>query len=246
MDSDLKICSINVSEVEPLPEDQIEQFRNEYISDAYIHEGDEGFAERMSNSCQLMFARWDWLQSNASTYVNMLRVKGFNDQNIQDCLSGRRPLCYKNEEIHSEFCSALNFLKESLEKEANIEIVKFIQTGSSVPGFSTNPCKGFADRPSKITVPDSSDVDVIIVAKGINDLAERVREQGSKVRKYPTVCNRDGKCDERLGFKNVSLVSESLKNFIEEWTQKLGGLQITFQEYKDDIEFAPWERPVPV
>ena len=145
-----KILKIKVKKVPHLNPEDVEEFKKQYISNAYLHEGDAEFKERLDNSKSIMFTRWDWLQQNGATYVNMLRVSNHPDENIQQCLDGKRPLCFTNKVIYKEFIKDLRLLKKSLEAETSLTNVRFVQTGSSVPGFSNNTFKGVREGASKM------------------------------------------------------------------------------------------------
>jgi hypothetical protein len=239
------IIKCDVSKVNKIPEEKMEEFKQQYLSDVYIHEGEEGFKERMEKCNQLMFQRWEWLLKNVEIYVNMLRAKGFSDDCIQACIDGKRPLSFKTEELHREFCMDLKELGKKLESELKFTNVWFVQTGSSVPGFSNNPCKGIADRPSKITDPGKSDVDIVIVADGVKNFVEEKRKAGIKIKEYPCVCSIDGKVDVRYGNRDLKLLSNAIAEWAEKWSKKLGGgVQVTLQN--GNPFFPPWELAVPI
>jgi hypothetical protein len=239
------ILQIDVKSVTPIQESEVEEFKLKYLSDAYIHEGEEGFKERMEQSPVLMFKRWDWLNKNPEIYVNMLRVKGFTDEQIQDCLDGRRSLSFKTVDIHKEFCLDINKLGKELEKELGLKGVWFVQTGSAVPGYSSNPCKGLSDVPSKITDPDKSDIDVVIVAQGVKSLVMKKEKENKKMKPYPCINKCEGKQTEiRYGNRHIEEVSKCLADWVQKWSDKLkGGVQVTFQE--GNPIFPPWELAVP-
>jgi len=242
------LVEIVVSSVPRLADDEIESFKAAHVSDIYLHPGEPKFEKRSKKEpIHYQYARWDWLHNNKEKYVNILRVCGFEDAAIQLCLDGKRPLNFTSEEIHRELVHDLAELKTKLETEANLTDVRFVQTGSSVPGFSTNPFKGFAKRPSKITCPHSSDADLVIVANGWENYTAENTKKGLKLLKYPTTGLRDGTNEVRLGYwKNrVEAYPPALNEFYDKWTAKLGGgLQLTFQE--GDPHIAPWEHPIPL
>ena len=240
------IIQIDVKSVKPIPESEIEEFKSKHLSNAYIHEGEESFKERMDKAAELMFKRWDWLNKNPEIYVNMLRVKGFTDEQIQDCLDGKRPLSFKTVDIHKEFCLDMKKLGKDLEKELGLKGVWFAQTGSAVPGYSSNPCKGHADVPSKITDPDNSDIDIVVIAYGVKAFVQKMEKEKKKIKPFPCINKREGKQTEvRYGSRHLEEVSKSLDDWAKKWTEKLkGGVQVTFQE--GNPIFAPWELPVPI
>jgi hypothetical protein len=240
------IHTVKVKDVKPIPQSEIEEFKRKYVSNIYLHPEDEGFKERSEKANEIMFKRWDWLQKNIETYVNMLRVKGFTDEQIQDCLDGKRPLSFKTVQLHKEFCHDLKELGIKLEKELGFKNVWFAQVGSAVPGYSSNPHKGLVDVPSKITDPDSSDVDIVLIAEGIKEWVEKSRKEGKKVKEYPCTVDRDGKKEDcRYGNRQLAEISQHLVEWEQKWSKKLGGgVQITFQD--GNPIFPPWELPVPI
>mmetsp|Transcript_4631 Transcript_4631/g.7572 ORF Transcript_4631/g.7572 Transcript_4631/m.7572 type:complete len:182 (-) Transcript_4631:226-771(-) len=170
----------------------------------------------------------------------MLRVCGHSDGNIQAMLRGR-PLCFTNDALFDELRSALGKLAQDLENELSWRNVNFVFTGSSVPGFSQNPLKGFKDTASKITSTTKSDVDICVLADGVNDwvISQRAKDLPEPKRSYPTTCSRTV-CGMRFGVKDLSSVSATVKAFHDEWSTKLqGGLQLTFCE--DSLDIPPWE-----
>lgn len=236
------ILKIKVSDVPHVPPSEVENFKRENISDIYLHEGEEGFDERLKNSTEIMFKRWDWLQKNGTKYVNMLRLSKHPDEGIQACLDGHRPLCFTSESIYTEFLEGLRELKKKLEASSTLSRIRFTQTGSSVPGFSNNPLKGLRDQPSKITDVNNSDVDVVIIADGVEEFVKQKKAEGLKIRDYPCVVSKDGKTDIRYGFRDWSVLPP-VKEWIEKWSVKMGGgVQITLQN--GDPIFPPWELPI--
>jgi hypothetical protein len=194
----------------------------------------------------LQYKRWDWAQGNIWKYVNVLRVEEFTDDAIQDMCNATRPLAFKTVRLHAEFCSALGELAHNLERVHGWRNVRFIQTGSSVVGFSTNPLKGVADRPTKITSIESSDVDIVIVAEGLPKWIREKKEEGAKFlgRSYPTT-RSPLKSGERVGCKKPEEISQ-IKEWYEIWSVKLGGgVQVTF-DTDENPEIPPWESWVPI
>ena len=133
-------------------------------------------------------------------------------------------------------------LKKKLESSSTLSRIRFAQTGSSVPGFSNNPLKGFRDRPSKITDVHNSDVDVVVIADGVEEFIKIKKSEGLKIRDYPCVVSKDGKTDIRYGFKDWSVLAP-VKEWIDKWSVKMGGgVQVTLQN--GDPIFPPWELPI--
>jgi len=196
---------------------------------------------------ELQFKRWSWATGHQWTYVNTLRIQKFSDANIQSMCDGVRPLCFSGEEIHKEFCTTLGNLGRALEKEMGWKNVRFVQTGSSVVGFSTNPLKGVAERPTKITSLDKSDVDVVIVAEGLNEWIVKSRTEKKPFigRDFPTTRCID-KYGNRAACRKPEDVCEPLKEWVAVWSKKLdGGVQITF-DTEANPTIPPWESWVPI
>jgi len=222
----------------------LKSFKNDYISQSFVaYESDEG-KERLANVVDLMWKRWDWLQKheNLCTYVNMLRVQNHTDEAIQAMCDGKRPMCFARQCVYDELLADLGKLAFKLEKELGWSDIRFGQSGSSVPGFSQNPVKGFADRPSKITSAKKSDVDIFIVAKGAKELYETLEAKGQKIKIYPTTSNRSTQEESRWwGKEDDFVVAKYLKPFQDSWGSKLGGgVQFTIQ-MSPNPSIAPWE-----
>ncbi len=233
------ILKVNTKSVPPIPENQLEEFKRKYTSNTYIHDGEAGFDDRLKNAIEIQYKRWDWMQAHPDIYVNMLRVSGHKDENIQACVDGKRPLCFLNADLYREFTLDLNDLKQSIERETEFKNVRFVQAGSSVAGFSNNPLKGLRDIPSKITDAGKSDVDVVIVAKGVKEFIDRQKNNNIPLREYPSTTSRKGAQEIRFGLKHWEAIP-SIKDWIEKWKVIMGGgVQITLQEA--DPVLPPWE-----
>ena len=238
------MVSTFVSSIPKIDPDKVEAFKAEMIDGTYHH--DEEAAMRMKSLVKIrdaQYARWKWVCANVSTYVNMLRVCGHSDDNIQAMFAGR-PLCFREQKTYDELCVALRALKAKLEEEMGWESVGFVFTGSSVPGFSQNPAKGKHLVPSKITSVSKSDVDISLKADGVEKFVEAMREKGISCRGYPTTCTPT-KAGMRFGMKPKDLCEQApaLENFYKEWSARLpGGLQLTLCD--DGLSVPPWEARV--
>jgi len=160
---------------------------------------------------------------------------------------GHRPLCFSGVDLHSEFCQSLGRLAADLENQMGWKNVRFVQTGSSVVGFSTNPLKGLAERPTKLTSLDKSDVDVVIVADGLNEWLEKAREEKKTFlgRNFPTT-RTPTTFGYRVACKKPEEVCDPLKEWVATWSKKLGGgVQITF-DTESHPSIPPWESWIPI
>jgi hypothetical protein len=233
------ILRVKVNSVPKLTDpNQIEEFKKKYLSNDYIHENDSGYKERMDNTREIQYKRWDWMTQHPDIYVNMLRLSNHPDENIQACLDGKRPLCFTSAELYSEFLSDLVELKAKLESETEFKNVRFIQAGSSVAGFSNNPHKGFRDQPSKITDVGKSDVDIVVVANGVKAFINKERPEKLIYREYPSTSSRTS-TEIRFGLKDWIAIPP-LKSWRSKWKVKMGGgVQLTLQ---DGVPITPpWE-----
>ena len=149
-------AGVVVADVAPVPDEEKEAFKAKHVSTAYLHGDDDETKERYKNAKAIQYTRWKWAAANVSTYVNVLRAAGHSDEKIQGVFDGR-PLCWADAAAWDAFRFALGELKGKVEEEKGWAPVNFVFTGSSVPGFSQNPCKGHRDLPSKITDPAKSD-----------------------------------------------------------------------------------------
>lgn len=231
---------VTVASVAPVPPADVPAFKAEHIDDTYLHWNDAEAQKRVEKVRKHQYFRWRWACDNVETYVNVLRVAGHSDAMIQNMFDGT-PMCFRTPEAYADLRRALGVLKGKIEKEMGWENVDFVITGSSVPGFSQNPCKGLADRPTRITDISSSDVDICIVAEGVNKTMMGRMARGEKEPKscYSTTCSATTQAT-RFGCKDLSPVCQAVDDFKKEWDGKLeGGVQITFGE--DDNPTPPWE-----
>jgi len=237
------LVSIIVKDVPTIPVKEQKEFKTKYINNTKVHDEKE-MGQRRDNVKDIMFARWDWVQKNPEIYVNELRLSGFSDEAIQACLNGDRPLCFISQEIYDEFLTSLRSVKSQLEKETGWKNMSFVQTGSSVVGYSGNPLKGFENTASKIT-STTSDVDIVVLAGGIEKTVQDVKDK-IRVKEYPAMSAENGETDLRYGFKPLTDFSSLLAEFNQTWTEKLeGGIQFTFQR-EADPKLPPWERNIPI
>ena len=244
-------ADIKVADVAPVADDEKDAFKAKHVSTAYLHGDDAETKERYKNAKAIQYTRWKWAVANVTTYVNVLRAAGHSDEKIQGVFDGR-PLCWADAAAWDAFRFALGELKAKVEEEKGWAPVNFVFTGSSVPGFSQNPCKGHRDLPSKITDPAKSDVDICVIGDGVNECFQALQEAAKektegalRVRQYPSTTGAFTK-GMRFGVKGEDLAAFSpcIKAFHEEWSAKLpGGLQLTFAE--DDQSIPPWEMFVP-
>jgi len=234
---------IVVSDIPVVSENKVEEFKAENISNSYLSRDDPEAIERTrTNQIQrdIQYARWNWANNNINDYVNMLRLSGHPDENIQAMFHGR-PMCFNDEHIFLELLSALKKLACDIESEMGWKNVGFIFAGSSVPGFSQNPLKGFRNVPSKITSITKSDVDICISADGVNSWQIKQKSEGKEEPKhlFPTTCSIQVS-GSRCGLNDLNQLCSSVSAFHAEWKEKLaGGLQFTFCE--DGLDIPPWE-----
>ena len=236
-----------VSAIPRVPEHEVEDFKAKHIDLSEIKDYESAEAKDRSypasNVRDAQYKRWAWACDNFETYVNMLRVSGHSDENIQAMVDGR-PLCFTDKETFDDLIEALKKLKPALEKEHQLESVGFIFTGSSVPGFSQNPFKGRRYEPTRLTCTESSDVDICIKGDGMGRFVQRVRDKKLWNRAYPTTCSPTINAT-RFGVDWSVLESGALGEFYNVWRKRLsGGLQLTFGE--SGVELPPWEMPVPI
>jgi hypothetical protein len=234
--------NVNVASIPPIPEAEVADFKAKYISTIYLDHNDPEL-EKRGPIAELQYKRWNWANDNIAIYVNMLRVSGHNDTNIQALCDGDRPLCFPDQAVYAELQQSLKQLKNDLEQETGVANVKFVQTGSSVAGFSTNPAKGFPYLPSKITSVGKSDIDLVIVADhAVERIVEASKQKGLKIKEYSTICNLTD-LSVRYGVKN-GYPAKCLETWHQTWMKKLGAeIQLTFQRDPKD-SFPPWEAEV--
>ncbi|PXF43489.1 hypothetical protein BWQ96_06782 [Gracilariopsis chorda] len=235
--------NVELSSIPKVPENEVEAFKEKYINTNKLKWGTPEATERCeSNGRPVQYLRWRWALDNFDTYINMLRVYGHDDEKIGLMLKGV-PMCLKSREAFDELRTALKKLSVEIAEEMEWKNVGFVFTGSSVPGFSQNPLKGLRDIPSKITDPKKSDVDICIVADGINVSVAKCHSDGDQFLEpkyaFPTTVN-EITSGMRFGCKDLAEFCKSAAAFYEKWSEILpGGLQFTFCE--DDTDIPPWE-----
>lgn len=232
-----------VSEVPPIAPEEAEAFAAKHVNSEYHHDSDVS-TERFANSTDIQYTRWDWTIKNTTTYVNVMRAAGHGDDAIQGVFDGR-PLCWKDKALWDEFCAACGAFQKAVAAEKGWTLCRMVHTGSAVPGFSQNPAKGFRDLPSKITNPAKSDVDICIVANGVNNTFMALEQDDTKkTKRYPSTTGYYNK-GMRFAVKfDMKDFSKAVDDFYKTWSAKLpGGLQLTFAE--DDQGVPPWEMYIP-
>lgn len=130
-----------------MPAENLEELQKTHVSTEYLDKKHPDTANeakaRLKKTRQLQYTRWKWAVDNVKTYINVLRAAGHPDVSIQNMFDGT-PLCFPSPEAYSELRKGLKELAPAIEKEMGWNGCGFIITGSSVPGFSQNPCKGHA------------------------------------------------------------------------------------------------------
>jgi len=231
---------VTVSEVPPPPTGEaLEKFKSQYLNNDEFP--DERRSERVKDEDEvrvLQFKRLEWARDNVHTYISMLRLSGHKDSYIQAMCDGACPLG-ADPECMSTFCAGLPSFAEKLEKELGWKGARFVQTGSSILGYSQNPMKGFANQPSKITNMSSSDVDICIVAEGAPAYYEQLEKDGKEVWRMPTHLE-DGQ-GLRFGVANSDDNPSIIRDWCEKWKSTFpGGLQVTVQQELDP-KLPLWE-----
>jgi len=244
-----KKFTVTVSFVPPVPAEEVAKFTADHINDSYVdsHAFPDQAKALIDKRVELQYKRWEWAQGNQWKYINALRIAGFPDVAIQSMCDGLRPLCFTTPEIHQEFCTSLSHLGKKLEEELGLKNVRFVQTGSSVVGFSTNPLKGVADRPTKLTSTKKSDVDVVILADNLMDFINKSTESKKPFigKKYPTTRSQTT-TGNRVSCSEPKEVCPGLKEWYDIWFVKLaGGIQITL-DTEANPTIPPWESWIPI
>lgn len=235
----------SVKDINPVPETDHESFKSAHINMDKLDYDHPEAVRRFKVERTLQYQRWEWACNNLHTYVNMLRLSGFTDEKIQAMIEGT-PLCFESPEAYREMRVALKKLSNDISQEMGWRNVSFVITGSSVAGFSQNPLKGFAVQPSRITCAKSSDVDICIVASGVNQtMIKRIKAgHDEPKRSFVTTCSPTTSST-RFGLWDISAVSKCVHDFHKTWDEKLpGGLQFTFSE--DENPTPPWETRIDI
>lgn len=129
-----------VAGVPEVPEEERESFRSEYLNRT------ESCPE-YGSAQEIQYPRWDWAVDNLDVLVNQLRLSGISDGRIANMFLGT-PLWAVDEGIFDDFRRDLSHFALKIEEETGWTNVGIAFTGSSVNGFSQNPCKGRPDIPT--------------------------------------------------------------------------------------------------
>lgn len=233
------LLSINVSSIKSLNKKEKEDELNVMNKTCLIKMGDLGFKERYENSIQIVFDRWDWIVNNTEEYVNMLRINGFSDENIQECFEGQRPLTMNDIETFNQFCDRIFTLKNELKKRYKIKNLKVAIIGSSLYGFSNNPLKGDKTIPSNIARSETCDFDFVFIGIGIDELLKKFSDSEDNIKSFQYV-----NCNKQKGVRyKVKNLEENMK-IVYEWKKEMKNflnkkIRIYFQEGEGNL--APWE-----
>jgi len=239
-----------VKDVDPIPTKEQEQFKAQYLDRTKSCDGD---ASKLDARVQdIQYTRWEWANNNLETFVNMMRLSGHSDKKIQNMFNGI-PLWVDIEEnkrsaedYFSSFRRELAPLAKEMEEELGWRNVVFVFTGSSVNGFSQNPCKGSLTVPSWITDQEKSDVDISVHAAGVNQFAV---SNADMVKLRPTIVDRlttgvrYSPINGADGHPRYEIFGRALRDFYDKWSNILpGGLQFTV--YEDNWSLPEWESRV--
>ena len=192
-------------EVHDIPRGNLDKLRETNIDKTKLSKKDPEAVDRRKWGRAIQFRRWQWAKDNITTYVNVLRAAGHTDDRIQNMLDGV-PFCFASAEEYATFCRALYSMAPAIEAEMGWRQCGFVFTGSCVPGFSQNPAKGMRDIPSSIVDVGKSDIDICIVADGVNNVVTKLlsQDQASEPQKlFITTCTQQME-GVRFGCKNIS------------------------------------------
>merc|ERR1712061_369811 len=109
-----------------------------------------------------------------------LRKAGFEDTDIQLCMRREKPLDFVSMEEYVECKADLMQAAARIEKRTGITHIRFVQQGSSVTGFSTNPLKGERFVPTHL-YHAGSDTDFRLTGEGIEKALEQIIADGGKL-----------------------------------------------------------------
>ena len=180
---------------------------------------------------KLQWSRWRWVGQNATTFLNMLRVSGHSDRAVRDMLDGC-PLCYSSTAVFQEMCADLGQLAGDIEAEMDWRAVRFVGTGSAVVGFSQNPLKGAADRPSWMCDVLEAGCGICIQGVGVEGWVAKCKLEGKSYPETEAVatCSRHARCT-RFVVADLSDICAAVAAFHRRWLARLpGGLKVALSE----------------
>jgi hypothetical protein len=199
-----------------------------------IPKSDENYRDRMENSKEIQWRRWEWMNRNPETYVNLMREQGENDADIQQMLSRQKPLDFDNLVDFEAFKIDVKSLKLQLTEAYELAALRFIQQGSSITGFSTNPVKGDRDVPNYIyNKAEGLDLDFRVYSQNLQDLYDQ--SNNIELKSRPELSVR------LVEPSSARDLMPELQSFIEIWKPRLNSeIQFTLVlDYHEDYEPKP-------
>ncbi len=197
---------------------------------------DVNYPDRMKNSSEIQWARWQWMNDNPIDYVNLMRQQGYLDEDIQHMLSRKKPLDFDSIEDFEQFKSEVRELQGQLTADYQLKNLRFIQQGSSITGFSTNPRKGDRDIPNYIfNKAEGSDLDFRIHADNIESIYDP--NKGIELKTQPGLEIR------LIEPSSAGVVVPELITFADVWKTKIKqDMQFTLVlDYNKEFEPKHWD-----
>lgn len=196
---------------------------------------------RLANVRQCQMLRWIWSQKHPSKWINMLRNAGLEDTDIQLCLLRAKPFDFFSLEDYTECKTDLMRVAARIEKRTGVTGIRFVQQGSSITGYSSNPLKGERYVPTHL-YHAGSNTDFRLTCEGIEKVIEQVIADGGKV-------------DQHEGFPilyphSAQVVFPELEDISRKWKSRLRGeanhIQFTIVIDSKYQGFPPnlWDLPI--
>lgn len=185
---------------------------------------------RVNKADEIQEARWDWIRDHPATYINMLRESGISDKDIQAMSLRQKPLDFKTREQYLTFQSQF---RDAFFQDTELVDAVFVQQGSSVAGYSSNPRKGDRFIPNYLFGKDS-DIDIKVSSEGLADVLRRhPRASELKFKEFdPDI----------LEPESVPLVFPKLSEVTNRWSKKLKRpIQVIVFTQPDRLTIKPWD-----
>lgn len=144
---------MNVSSVpkEPIKFELSRHKHHVHNDDGTINEENQW---RCDNAKLIQETRWQWVKDNPHDFVNLMRHMEFTDESIQAMIDRDRPLDFKSRADFEECTNDLSDCAAKIKERTGITNMRFIQQGSSITGYSSNPRKGERFTPNYLYAPN--------------------------------------------------------------------------------------------
>jgi hypothetical protein len=200
---------------------------------------------------RIKWARWAWRESHPVAFKKMLKSLGWESKDIDDMISGIKPLDFKTRKDYRDFVADVNLARDIIIRRYGLEDLTIIQQGSSVAGYSSNPTKGGLwkdgvfnpDAPNYIYDPSKgSDTDLRVASSSGLDKVVQLRLAEGYDLHFKSGASRQ----DLLAPKDAGILFPEFKPLMAKWEPYFGQLQITIKISPITPDFLPmpWDKEI--